>query len=217
MDSKQLHLLCVKENGLGEAAAAKLSSQERALLEKRTDGKYVLLPSERAKFKVVLTGGVFDILHPGHALTLERARALGDILVVVVSTDARVEQVKKRKPIHSAEERCNALSALLPVDLALVGKENMMETFERVQPDIVAFGYDQQPFALPAHCKSVHLAEVELKGHKTSQIIRELGLEGKTLEGKTVGFGKLARNRKPIGNAGNPAKEGMKPKRSIRS
>ena len=90
MNSKALYLLCVKENGLSEGKAAKLTRGERALLEER-GGKYCLKACERAKFSVVLTGGVFDVLHIGHVLTLKKARELGDLLVVVVATNETVE------------------------------------------------------------------------------------------------------------------------------
>ena len=93
MDARELYLLSVKENGISESSFAALGSVERSLLEKRADGKYWLSPAERSKFRVVLTGGVFDVLHMGHVLTVQKARELGDLLVVVVTTDERVEQV----------------------------------------------------------------------------------------------------------------------------
>lgn len=149
MDAKELYLLSVKENGIPPAAYGLLAEGEKALLEKRADGKYRLSPSERGKFRVVLTGGVFDILHIGHVLTLQKARNLGDLLVVVVSTDERVEKIKGKKPLHEADYRRGMVSALKPVDLAIVGAKNVMDTFGRVKPDVVAFGYDQKPFPLP--------------------------------------------------------------------
>ena len=178
MDARELYLLSVKENGISESSFAALGSVERSLLEKRADGKYWLSPAERSKFRVVLTGGVFDVLHMGHVLTVQKARELGDLLVVVVTTDERVEQVKKRKPIHDAEYRRAMVSSLKGVDIAIVGVKNIMDTFGRVKPDVVAFGYDQLPMQLPSPCKSVHLKDVRADPNvaKTSRIIRELGL-----------------------------------------
>lgn len=178
MDARELYLLSVKGNGISEGAFAALSAGEKALLEKGADGKYRLSPSERSRFKVVLTGGVFDVLHMGHVLTLQKARGLGDILVVVVTTDERVEKVKKRKPLHDAEYRRAMVAALKPVDAAIAGVENMMDTFARVGPDVVAFGYDQKPMPLPAPCRAVHLKDVvaDPSMAKTSRIIRDLGL-----------------------------------------
>ena len=152
------------------------SPKEQNLLEKKWD-KYWLKKSDR-HFKVVLTGGVFDVLHIGHVLTLTKAKEHGDILVAVVATDERVQKVKNRKPIHPASYRCAMVGSLKPVDLAIVGGEDMMKTFERVSPDVVAFGYDQTPMKLPEHVKSVHLTEIKADESmaKTSEIIRKLGL-----------------------------------------
>ncbi len=177
MDAKELYLLTVRENGISESEYAKLRSDEKLLLEEKNK-KYWLNGNERGKFKVVLTGGVFDILHIGHALTLQKARELGELLVVVVTTNERVERIKGKKPIHDADYRRAMVSSLKWADAAIVGASNIMDTFERVKPDIVAFGYDQKPFPLPAPAKSVHLTEVKADESmaKTSRIIRDLGL-----------------------------------------
>ena len=54
----------------------------------------------RTSLRVVLAGGVFDIIHPGHIHTLNSAKALGDVLVVVVATDTTAQKIKKRKTLH---------------------------------------------------------------------------------------------------------------------
>ncbi len=177
MNAKELYLLSVKERGISESAAAKLSRGERMLLEAR-DGKYYLKASERAKFSVALTGGVFDVLHIGHVLTLQKARELGDVLVVVVATNETVEKRKGKKPMHDAEYRRAMVNELKPVDAAIVGEADWMATFARVKPDVVAFGYDQKPIPLPDGCRSAHLENVKVDPAlaKTSRIIRELGI-----------------------------------------
>jgi len=177
MNAKALYLLSVKENGISPAQAAKLTRGEKMLLEERS-GKYYLKASERAKFSVVLTGGVFDILHIGHVLTLQKARGLGDVLVAVVATNETVEKHKGKKPLHDAEYRRAMVAELKPVDAAIVGCADWMQTFARVQPNVVAFGYDQKPIPLPVGCKSAHLETVKVDPAfaKTSRIIRELGI-----------------------------------------
>ena len=62
--------------------------------------------------KIVLAGGVFDIIHPGHIHTLNDAKKLGDVLVVVVATDKTAVKMKKREPLHSAELRKELVSSL---------------------------------------------------------------------------------------------------------
>ena len=64
----------------------------------------------------VITFGTFDILHYGHIRILERAKALGDELIVGVSSDALNEQKKGRKPVYSEFERTSMLEALRVVD-----------------------------------------------------------------------------------------------------
>ncbi|VVC01042.1 FAD synthase [uncultured archaeon] len=177
MDAKELYVLSVRENGISESDYSKLGASEKAMLERK--GKcYWLKGSERRKFGVALTGGVFDILHIGHTLTLQKAREQGDLLVVVVTTDERVEKVKGRKPVHEAEYRRAMVSAIRWVDLAIVGGRDIMETFGRIGPDVVVFGYDQEPFNLPSPARSVHLKEIvaDERMAKTSRIIRDLGL-----------------------------------------
>ena len=59
------------------------------------------LSLKRGSLRVVLAGGVFDIIHPGHIHTLKAAKALGDILVVAIATDKTAQKMKKRIPLHN--------------------------------------------------------------------------------------------------------------------
>jgi FAD synthetase len=92
--------------------------------------------------KRVMAVGVFDILHLGHLHYLQEAKKFGDELVVVVATD---EMVRKRKhqPIIAADMRLELVKGLKPVDDALLGDpQDQMKSVERVQPDVIALGYD---------------------------------------------------------------------------
>ena len=98
----------------------------------------------RDSLRVVLAGGVFDIIHPGHIHTLNAAKALGDILVVVVATDNTSVKMKKRRPLHSQEQRQELVNSLSMVNLCLIGQEDdIFKTVNRVRPQIIALGYDQ--------------------------------------------------------------------------
>ncbi len=98
----------------------------------------------RTSLRVVLTGGVFDIIHPGHIHTLNSAKALGDVLVVVVATDKTAEKMKNRTPLHNQEQRKTLVNSLSVVDICLIGHEgNIFKTVEIVRPEIIALGYDQ--------------------------------------------------------------------------
>ncbi len=114
----------------------------------------------RNSLHVVLAGGVFDIIHPGHIYTLNAAKALGDVLVVVVATDNTSEKMKKRRPLHTQEQRQELVNSLLMVDLCLVGQEDdIFKTVNRVRPQIIALGYDQihQEKFITDGCKRIDL------------------------------------------------------------
>ena len=96
------------------------------------------------KKKIVLAGGVFDIIHPGHIHTLNAAKALGDVLVVAIATDKTAEKMKKRPPLHDQELRRELVSCLTMVDSAIVGHEDdIFETVKEIKPDVIVLGYDQ--------------------------------------------------------------------------
>ena len=103
-----------------------------------------LLEIQNSSSKIVLAGGVFDIIHPGHINTLNAAKKLGDILVVVVATDKTAIKMKKRKPLHNAKLRQELVSSLSMIDLCIIGdEEDIFKTVDLVKPQIVALGYDQ--------------------------------------------------------------------------
>ena len=109
---------------------------------------------------VVLAGGVFDIIHPGHIHTLNAAKELGDVLVVVVATDNTAVKMKKRRPLHAQEQRQELVNSLSTVDLCLIGQEDdIFKTVNHVKPQIIALGYDQvhQEKFITEGCKKIKL------------------------------------------------------------
>ncbi|MBT8242391.1 MAG: FAD synthase [Nitrosopumilus sp.] len=114
----------------------------------------------RSSLSVVLAGGVFDIIHPGHIHTLNAAKELGDVLVVVVATDNTAVKMKKRRPLHSQEQRQELVNSLSMVDLCLIGQEDdIFKTVNHVKPQIIALGYDQvhQEKFITEGCKKIEL------------------------------------------------------------
>ena len=114
--------------------------------------------------KIVLAGGVFDIIHPGHIHTLTAAKALGDVLVVAIATDKTAQKMKKMTPLHNQELRCELVSSLSMVDEAIIGhEEDIFETVKEIKPDIIALGYDQihQEKFISDGCKRISL-DVEI-------------------------------------------------------
>jgi len=99
--------------------------------------------ARRAQFraagqKVVLTNGVFDLLHTGHLYFLQKARALGDALFIALNADASVRTLKgPLRPVQSEEQRAYALAALACVDAVFIFKTPRLDAEIRaLQPDL---------------------------------------------------------------------------------
>ncbi len=98
--------------------------------------------------KTVLTSGAFDLIHYGHIRLLEEAKRLGGTdarLVVIVARDETIRRRKGRLPTIPEDQRRAVIEALKVVDEALLGYQDldMTTVIERVKPDIIAVGYDQ--------------------------------------------------------------------------
>jgi cytidyltransferase-like protein len=139
----------------------------------------------RDALKVVLVGGVFDLIHPGHIHTLKAAKAEGDVLVVVVARQSTAQKIKKyRKIYHDEKLRKDLVTSLNFVDLALIGKEGTLyDTVEYVKPNVIALGYDQahSEKEIAENCKKRNLnvqvirLSTPIPGSKSSKIKEELG------------------------------------------
>lgn len=97
--------------------------------------------------KVVMTNGCFDILHAGHVAYLQRARQLGDYLVVAVNSDESVRQLKgETRPVNGLEQRMILLAALGCVDWVVpFAEETPGRLYSRVLPNILVKGGDYKP------------------------------------------------------------------------
>jgi D-glycero-beta-D-manno-heptose 1-phosphate adenylyltransferase len=103
---------------------------------------------QRAGRRIVFTNGCFDLLHAGHVRYLREARALGDLLVVGVNTDASVRRLGKGgdRPIVPEAERAEVLAALEMVDyVTLFDEDTPLELVRAVAPDVLAKGGDWTP------------------------------------------------------------------------
>ena len=92
----------------------------------------------------MFTNGCFDLLHPGHLRCLEQARALGDVLVVAINSDASVRELKgDGRPILPQEERAEILAALAAVDyVTIFDAPTPRELIARVLPAVLVKGGD---------------------------------------------------------------------------
>jgi D-beta-D-heptose 7-phosphate kinase/D-beta-D-heptose 1-phosphate adenosyltransferase len=94
--------------------------------------------------RIVFTNGCFDLLHIGHVRYLEKAKALGDILVVGVNSDSSVRKLKgRRRPILPEQERAEILSGLGCVDyVALFAEINPLKLITSLKPNVLVKGGD---------------------------------------------------------------------------
>lgn len=129
--------------------------------------------------KVILTTGVFDLIHPGHIKLLEWCKKIGGSnskLVVVVARDETVRNMKRRKPVLTERQRLEVVRSLKPVDVAVLGYKpfSFEKIINRFKPDIVVFGYDQRKImdAFKRFCneRSVKIKVVKGRKYKTHGI-----------------------------------------------
>jgi len=94
--------------------------------------------------RVVFTNGCFDLLHFGHVMYLEKAKAKGDILIVAVNADSSVRRIKgKNRPIVNEKDRACVVAALVSVDYVVLFKEDTpLKTIQALKPDILIKGAD---------------------------------------------------------------------------
>ncbi len=130
---------------------------------------------------LVFTNGVFDILHRGHVEYLERARTLGDALVVGVNTDASVRRLKgPERPIVPQEDRAFLVSMLKPVDWVILFDEDTPENLIRaILPDVLVKGADYRLEEIVGHdIVLAHGGRVEriplTPGRATSDVIASI-------------------------------------------
>ncbi|MCA9882644.1 MAG: adenylyltransferase/cytidyltransferase family protein [Anaerolineae bacterium] len=134
-----------------------------------------------AGHKLVFTNGHFDLLHVGHLDYLEKARALGDALIVGINGDPSSERLKgSGRPIVPAEERARLVAALVPVTAAIIFEEVTAENLIRMlRPDIYVKGGDYADKPLPerslveSYGGEVHLIDY-MPDHSTTDLIRRI-------------------------------------------
>lgn len=97
--------------------------------------------------RIVFTNGCFDLLHPGHVRLLEKARELGDILILALNSDRSVRENKgPSRPIVPQDERAEVAAALEAVDyVVLFNEPTPRDIISRVLPDVLVKGCDWGP------------------------------------------------------------------------
>ena len=128
--------------------------------------------------KVVFTNGCFDILHAGHVTYLEKARKMGDILIVALNTDASTKRLKgPSRPVNTLDDRAKVIAALESVTVVTwFDEDTPIRLIKELMPDVLVKGGDYKAENV------VGFQEVKdgggstkiipfLEGHSTSLII----------------------------------------------
>lgn len=132
--------------------------------------------------KIVLVGGCFDVLHPGHIIFLEKAKKAGDYLVVLLESDQKVRQLKgEKRPVHTQIDRAKILKALRFVDEVVMlpyikSDQGYDQLIKKIKPDIIATTfkdkniYHYQRSAKKVGAKLKFVTKI-IGEHSTSQIL----------------------------------------------
>ena len=128
--------------------------------------------------RVVFTNGVFDLLHAGHVQLLEKAKSLGDILIVGVNEDRSARRLGKgpERPINKFPDRAAVIAALGCVD-AVIGfdQDTPAELCARLKPDVLVKGGDYKKDQVAGRESAGRVAIIPLKtGYSTTSIVKKL-------------------------------------------
>jgi D-beta-D-heptose 7-phosphate kinase / D-beta-D-heptose 1-phosphate adenosyltransferase len=122
--------------------------QDTDLKIKQSDVLKTLLDGKRERGKtIVFTNGCFDLLHVGHVKYLQKARQLGDLLVLGLNSDASIRRLKgPKRPLIGEEERAHILAALDCIDYVVIFDEDTpLELISQLRPHVLVKGGDYTP------------------------------------------------------------------------
>ena len=135
-----------------DTAPASATETAASIFSKLCDGADVLKRIQRLPRPLVFTNGVFDVLHRGHVVYLEKARAMGASLVVALNTDSSARRLGKgpERPLNNEMDRAAVLAGLASVSLVTWFDEaTPLELITAIKPDLLVKGgdYDMQKLA----------------------------------------------------------------------
>ena len=136
---------------------------------------------QRQGKRIVFANGCFDLLHVGHVMLLERARRLGDVLVVGLNSDRSVRGLKgPSRPIVPQRQRARVLAGLACVDfVTFFDQPTPLALITRLRPDVLAKGadwaIDKIVGADVVRAAGGRVARIPLvKGHSTSALVARI-------------------------------------------
>ncbi len=118
--------------------------KKKALAPAHLLNELARLRTKNPKLSVVFTNGCFDLLHAGHVIYLEKARTLGDILIVALNTDESVKRLKgPSRPLNSIQDRSQVIAALESVSFTTwFGEDTPLALIKKIKPNILVKGGD---------------------------------------------------------------------------
>jgi D-beta-D-heptose 7-phosphate kinase/D-beta-D-heptose 1-phosphate adenosyltransferase len=141
--------------------------------------KKILLKAKHKKKKIVFTNGCFDILHTGHIKILQKAKSLGDIVVVGLNTDRSVKRLKgSSRPINNQRDRAILLDSIKFVDYIIFFNEDTpLKVIQQLKPDILVKGGDYKLKEVVGYgiVPKIVLVKV-VKGKSTTNIIKKCNM-----------------------------------------
>jgi len=127
--------------------------------------------------KIVFTNGVYDLIHAGHVTLLQKARRLGDVLVLGLNSDASVRRLKgPKRPIALQADRALVCSALTSVDFVVFFNEDTpYELIQKLRPDILVKGGDYSSDQIVGRDLVKKVVRIPLvKGRSSTNIIAKI-------------------------------------------
>jgi D-beta-D-heptose 7-phosphate kinase/D-beta-D-heptose 1-phosphate adenosyltransferase len=149
-----------------------LQNIKRALT--RREMKQEILRLQKDGKKVVFTNGCFDLLHLGHISLFNKAKSLGDILIVAINSDKSLKCIKgPKRPLVNQKDRAKLILTLKPVDYVVIfGEQTPLEILRELRPDILVKGGDYRLSELVGreYVKKVYRFPF-VKGRSTTNLI----------------------------------------------
>ena len=150
-------------------------------IKKIKELKKIVATLRRQGKKIVFTNGCFDILHWGHAMYLEKAKAKGDRLIVALNSDSSVKRLKgSSRPIVKVNDRAKLIAALESVDYVTVfGEDTPLKTIKALKPDIMVKGSDWKKNNIVGSCilsgYGGRVSTIKIaKGRSTTNLINQI-------------------------------------------
>lgn len=146
-------------------------------IKRRNELRKILEGLRKKGKKVVFTNGCFDLIHVGHIRCLEKAKGLGDILVVAINTDSSVKRLKgEGRPIIPQRKRAEVLASLGLVDyVTFFNEDTPYEIIKLLKPDILVKGGDwKRKDIVGSDIVKKTISLPYIKGASTSEIIEKI-------------------------------------------